>query len=190
MNPKKTYDWAVGPEDKEAEEFEELRQNLKEELEYTKDEESWSEIAYDDVLWKQKVTGDTVISIHAQKESHSYPHEFPENSKDIEGPTITTILKELKDRDGPAFTTEEIASWFSASKELIAYRLAELKQRGEVDNRKSGEVFMWWTEEDKERENDLLSGFGALADTEIPEKMKEERQNLREEWDDEEILPR
>lgn len=82
--------------------------------------------------------------------------------------------------DGPAITSADVTDVLGCSREVARKRLAELHEQGRVERRKSGRTVLWWRTDDEE--NPFLRGFGALADTNVPEGMKREREQARREW--------
>jgi predicted ArsR family transcriptional regulator len=55
------------------------------------------------------------------------------------------IINAMRERDGPAFTTAEIASWFDMTTEGIRRRLNELAEEGAVEYKKpTTRTVLWW----------------------------------------------
>jgi DNA-binding IclR family transcriptional regulator len=97
--------------------------------------------------------------------------------------TPEDVLGVFDSVEGPTITTSDIVDVLDCSREVARNRLNELVERGLVARRKSGRVVLWWRiESDEETENPYLQGFGALADTDLPEQMKQERERARQEW--------
>jgi predicted transcriptional regulator len=97
--------------------------------------------------------------------------------------TPDDVLGVFDSVEGPTITTSDIVNVLNCSREVARNRLNELVERGLVARRKSGRVVLWWrVESDEETENPYLRGFGALADTDLPEEMKQEREQAREAW--------
>lgn len=97
--------------------------------------------------------------------------------------TPEEVLGVFDSVEGPTITTSDVVDALECSREVARNRLNELVERGLVARRKSGRVVLWWrVEADQETENPYLRGFGALADTDLPEEMKQERERARQEW--------
>jgi DNA-binding IclR family transcriptional regulator len=97
--------------------------------------------------------------------------------------TPEDVLGVFDSVEGPTITTSDVVDVLDCSREVARNRLNELVERGLVARRKSGRVVLWWRiESDEETENPYLRGFGALADTDLPEQMKQERERARQEW--------
>lgn len=94
--------------------------------------------------------------------------------------TVEDVLGVFETVEGPTITTTDVVNALGCSREVARRRLSELAGRGMVERRKSGQVVLWWRH--NEEENSYLQGFGALADTDVPERMKEERERARAEW--------
>lgn len=94
--------------------------------------------------------------------------------------TAEDVLGVFETVEGPTITTTDVTNALGCSREVARNRLGELADRGLVERRKSGKVVLWWRTD--EGENPYLRGFGALADTDVPEGMREERERAREEW--------
>jgi hypothetical protein len=97
--------------------------------------------------------------------------------------TPDDVLGVFDSVDGPTITTSDVVAVLGCSGEVARTRLNDLVECGLVERRKSGRVVLWWRlESDQAVENPYLRGFGALADTAIPEQMKQERERARHEW--------
>jgi len=94
--------------------------------------------------------------------------------------TVEDVLGVFETVDGPTITTTDVVNALGCSREVARNRLSELTERGLVERRKSGQIVLWWRTD--EGENPYLRGFGALADTDVPEGMRKERERAREEW--------
>jgi predicted transcriptional regulator len=118
----------------------------------------------------------------------SSDEDAPSRERDDEGRyladvTPDDVLGVFDSVEGPTITTSDIVNVLDCSREVARNRLNELVERGLVARRKSGRVVLWWrVESDEETENPYLRGFGALADTDLPEEMKQEREQAREAW--------
>lgn len=99
--------------------------------------------------------------------------------RDVKSITGEDVLRFLDSVDAPAVTTEEVAHHFNIPSELASSRLNQLYEEGRVNRRKSAQTMTWWESE----QQDLLRGFGTFSDTDIPELMREEREEAREEWE-------
>ena len=97
--------------------------------------------------------------------------------------TREDVLGVVDSVEGPTITTSDVVDVLDCSREVARNRLNELVERGLVARRKSGRVVLWWRiESGEETENPYLRGFGALADTDLPEQMKQGRERARQEW--------
>lgn len=96
--------------------------------------------------------------------------------------TDEDVLGVFESVEGPTITTTDVVNALGCSREVARQRLNSLAERGLVKRRKSGQVVLWWRTD--EEENPYLRGFGALAETDIPEEMKKERERARQEWGD------
>jgi DNA-binding IclR family transcriptional regulator len=114
--------------------------------------------------------------------------DAPARERDNEGRYLADVTPEdvvgvFDSVEGPTITTSDVIDVLDCSREVARNRLNELVERGLVARRKSGRVVLWWRiESDEETENPYLRGFGALADTDLPEQMKQERERARQEW--------
>lgn len=84
---------------------------------------------------------------------------------------------------GPTITTSDVVGALDCSRAVARSRLEELADRGLVERRKSGRIVLWWRTDDA-AEHPYLGGDGALADTDVPERMRDERERARAEWKD------
>ncbi|MCY4732884.1 helix-turn-helix domain-containing protein [Natronomonas gomsonensis] len=118
----------------------------------------------------------------------SSDEDAPSRERDNEGQYLADVTPEdvlgvFDSVEGPTITTSDVVDVLDCSREVARNRLNELVERGLVARRKSGRVVLWWRiESDEETENPYLRGFGALADTDLPEQMKQERERARQEW--------
>ena len=97
--------------------------------------------------------------------------------------TLEEVLGVFDSVEGPTITTSDVVDRLDCSREVARNRLNDLVSRGLVARRKSGRIVLWWrVESDEGTENPYLRGFGALADTDLPEQMKQERKRARQEW--------
>lgn len=94
--------------------------------------------------------------------------------------TEADVLGVFETVDGPTITTTDVVNAVDCSRAVARNRLSALAERGLVERRKSGRVVLWWRVD--EGTGRYLQGFGALADTEIPEGMRTERERARAEW--------
>lgn len=94
--------------------------------------------------------------------------------------TAEDVLGVFETVEGPTITTTDVVNTLGCSREVARNRLSELDERGLVERRKSGRVVLYWRTDGGE--NPYLRGFGALADTDVPEEMRAERERAREEW--------
>jgi len=109
--------------------------------------------------------------------------ERDESGRYMADVTPEEVLEVFDSVEGPTITTSDVVDVLECSREVARNRLNELVERGLVARRKSGRVVLWWrVEADQETENPYLRGFGALADTNLPEEMKRERERARQEW--------
>lgn len=113
--------------------------------------------------------------------SSDSPRDRDEKGRYVADVTIDDVLGVFDSVDGPTITTSDVADALDCSREVARNRLNELVERGLVKRRKSGRVVLWWRAEETD-DHPYLGGDGALADTDIPEQMKEERERAREEW--------
>jgi DNA-binding IclR family transcriptional regulator len=100
--------------------------------------------------------------------------------------TPEDVLGVFETVEGPALTTTDVVNTFGCSREVARSRLSELTERGLVERRKSGRVVLWWRTDDTETPA-WKRMKGALADTDVPEGMREERRRLREDWSDDDV---
>jgi len=109
--------------------------------------------------------------------------ERDESGRYMADVTPEEVLGVFDSVEGPTITTSDVVNMFDCSREVARNRLNELVEREVVARRKSGRVVLWWqVGGDRETENPYLRGFGALADTDVPEQMKQERERARQEW--------
>lgn len=94
--------------------------------------------------------------------------------------SVGDVLGVFNTVDGPTITTTDVVNELGCSRAVARDRLTALDERGLVERRKSGRVVLWWRVD--EDENAYLQGFGALADTDIPQGMRTERERARAEW--------
>ncbi|MFB6219914.1 MAG: hypothetical protein ABEH90_00625 [Halolamina sp.] len=97
--------------------------------------------------------------------------------------TAEGVLGVFEAVEGPTITTTDVANTLGCSRDVARNRLAELHERGLVDRRKSGRIVLWWRIDDSETPA-WKQVEGALAETDVPEGMREERRRLRTEWND------
>ena len=101
----------------------------------------------------------------------------------MEDVTPEEVLAVFDSVEGPTITTADVAEFLDCSREVARPRLDELVERGLVTRRTSGGVVLWTRiEADQETDSPYLRGFGALAETDLPEEMKQERERARQEW--------
>ena len=118
----------------------------------------------------------------------SSDEDAPARERDNEGRYLADVTPEdvlgvFDSIEGPTITTSDVVDVLDCSREVARNRLNELVERGLVARRKSGRVVLWWRiESDDETENPYLQLFSAIADTELPEHMKQERELARQEW--------
>lgn len=93
--------------------------------------------------------------------------------------TTGDALRVFEQTDGPAITAADVASALECSRDVARKRLDELHERGLVERRMSGRTVLWWRVE----RDDYERAFGAYADTDVDEGMREVRRQLREEWE-------
>jgi len=109
--------------------------------------------------------------------------ERDESGRYMADVTPEEVLGVFDSVEGPTITTSDVVDMFDCSREVARNRLNELVEREVVARRKSDRVVLWWqVGGDRETENPYLRGFGALADTDVPEQMKQERERARQEW--------
>ncbi|QKY18899.1 helix-turn-helix domain-containing protein [Halolamina sp. CBA1230] len=94
--------------------------------------------------------------------------------------SVGDVLGVFDTVDGPTITTTDVVDALGCSRAVARSRLSTLAERGLVERRKSGQVVLWWRVDSGE--SAYLQGFGALADTDVPEGMRAERQRARAEW--------
>ena len=111
------------------------------------------------------------------------PRERDDNGRYLADVTPKDVLGVFDSVEGPTITTSDVVDVLDCSREVARNRLNDLVERGLVVRRKSGRVVLWWrVEPTEDTENPYLRGFGALADTDLPEQMKQERERARHEW--------
>ncbi len=109
--------------------------------------------------------------------------ERDDNGRYLADVTPEDVLGVFDSVKGPTITTSDVVDVLDCSREVAWNRLNDLVKRGVVERRKSGRVVLWWRVDLKEdSENLYLRGFGALADSDLPEQMKQERERARQEW--------
>jgi len=97
--------------------------------------------------------------------------------------TPEEVLALFDSVEGPMVTTADVVDILDCSPEVARTRLNELVERGLVTRRTSGQIVLWTRiETDQETDSPYLRGFGALAETDLPEEMKQERERARQEW--------
>ena len=97
--------------------------------------------------------------------------------------TPEEVLALFDSVEGPVVTTADVAEFLDCSREVARTRLDELVERGLVTRQTSGRGVLWTRiEADQETDSPYLRGFGALAETDLPEEMKQERERARQEW--------
>jgi DNA-binding IclR family transcriptional regulator len=106
-----------------------------------------------------------------------------EHGRYVSEVTPEDVLDVFESVPGPTITTSDVVEELDCSREVARNRLTELAERGLVERRKSGRVVLWWRGDDA-ASNPYLSGDGALADTDVPEQMRDERERAREEWEE------
>lgn len=104
-----------------------------------------------------------------------------EHGRYVSEVTAEDVLDVFESVAGPTITTSDVVAVLDCSREVARNRLTELVDRGLVERRKSGRVVLWWQADDADT-HPYLDGDGALADTDIPEQMRDERERAREEW--------
>lgn len=114
-------------------------------------------------------------------DSNESSRERDDEGRYVADVTPDEILAVFDSVSGPTITTSDVVDELDCSREVARNRLNELVERGLVKRRTSGRVVLWWRADDAEG-NPYLVGDGALADTDIPEQMVEERESAREEW--------
>jgi len=109
--------------------------------------------------------------------------ERDDDGRPLADVTPGDILGVFDSVEGPTITTSDVVDALDCSQEVARNRLNDLVERGLVAHRTSGKVVLWWRAgPDAETENPYLRGWGALADTDLPEGMNQERERAREEW--------
>ncbi|WP_435345960.1 hypothetical protein [Haloarchaeobius sp. HRN-SO-5] len=78
-------------------------------------------------------------------------------------------------------TTTAVIDVLGCSLAVARDRLKALHEQGSVDRRTSGWTVLWWRTDAMPSWKET---FGALADTDVPEGMEDQRAQLREEWAD------
>ena len=97
--------------------------------------------------------------------------------------TSEEVLGVFDSVEDPRVTISDVVDRLDCSREVARTRLDELVERGLVTRRTSGRVVLWTRiEADQETESPYLRGFGALAETDLPAEMKQERERARQEW--------
>lgn len=104
-----------------------------------------------------------------------------EKGRYVSDVTADDVLEVFESVAGPTITTSDVVDALDCSREVARNRLNELADRGLAERRKSGRVILWWRADETD-DHPYLSGDGALADTDIPEQMQEERDRARDEW--------
>lgn len=115
-------------------------------------------------------------------ESNDQSRDRDKKGQYVADVTPDDVLDVFDSVTGPAITTADVVAVRDCSREVARNRLNELVERGLVERRKSGRVVLWWRTDDDTEEHQYLRGDGALADTDIPEQMKQERKRARAEW--------
>jgi DNA-binding IclR family transcriptional regulator len=95
--------------------------------------------------------------------------------------SLADVLAVFDEVDGPTITTADVVDSLGCSREVARDRLNTLHEQGSVARRKSGRTILWWRTEETPA---WREAFGALADTDVPDAMKDQREQLREEWAD------
>ena len=116
-------------------------------------------------------------------DSDEQSRDRDESGRYVADVTTDDVLDVFDSVAGPTITASDVVDVLDCSREVAHNRLNELVTQGLVERRKSGRVVLWWRADDADG-NPYLGGDGALADTTIPEQMKQERKRAREEWAD------
>lgn len=157
------------------------------------DEDMWEEFVVETEsrkpsFVKRTSSNNYVIQLSASPkeatESSPLVHGYHDDHHHVDESEVLNVVEESS---GPAITTKEVAESVGCTKSVARKHLNSLFSEGCIDRKESGDTIIWWPTEE---EQDLLRGFGALSDTDIPEEMQKERERLREEWgENDDLMP-